>query len=371
MKTLSFLLLWLAVSLAGSFLPLPLPYKGDFSVLYYANKALLNGIALYDYPAQLTLVHRLAGEGFTFHPYPYPPWYALFTLPLALLPPEAAARMWFFLNLGMVAAVTALLTPRAKPIRRLWVFLAAVMFLPVFGLLVVGQYSLPVLWGVVLFVRAAEEGKPLPTALALGLMTLKPHIGIPLAMVAFGWLFFRRAWQAIGFTFALALALALLGFLADPAWLPHYWQSLQRYTHIPGVQTCGLCASLSVGLLGALANVWEIGRAAWVSLGLALGLATAFGWRWRLSLQNPTLLLLLATLLVLLADPYLLNYDFALLLFPLLLLFPRKPAWGLAAYLLPWLTLAAGQGGAPLLSLSALLMLAAAWRSPQDAFRVS
>ncbi len=351
---------------AASFLPIPLPSKYDFSVLYYANKALLHGIALYDYPAQLDLVHRLAGEGFTFHPYPYPPWYALLTLPLALLPIAAAARMWFFLNLAMLALLTALLTPKAKPIRRLWAFLAAVMFLPVFGLLVVGQYSLPVVLGVALFVKAAPRQNSLLLALSLGLMTFKPHIGLPLAIFGFGWLLYRRAWLAVGMTLGLALALALAGLLADPAWLPHYWQSLSLYRAIPGVQTCGLCSSLSVGLLGALANVWEIGKAAWVSLGLALGLGTLFVWRWRARLANPALLMILSTLLVLLADPYLLNYDFALLLLPLFLLAPRKPAWGWAAYLFPWLTLAAGRQGSPLLSVSALLLLAAAWQIVDD-----
>ncbi len=61
---------------------------------------------------------------------------------------------------------------------RLFGILAAVLFIPAFGLLIVGQYSAPVLLGMALFVWGAQRQSPTSLAAALGLMTFKPHIGL-------------------------------------------------------------------------------------------------------------------------------------------------------------------------------------------------
>jgi hypothetical protein len=361
-----------ATLLAISFLaPLPIPYYQDFSVLYFANKALLNGIALYDYPAQVEWVLAQTRPDFTFHPYPYPPWYALATLPIATLPIMVAARMWFLLNLGMIAAAAWLLTSRWRTPLRLFSILGAVLFIPAFGLLIVGQYSAPVLLGAALFLWAARRESALGIAAALGLMTFKPHIGLFLALAAFGLLIYRRetafARRAMLFTLILAVFLAAVGLLADLAWPLTYLESLGRYRDIPGVQSCGLCASLSVGLVRLVTGQPETGKAALVSIFLGMGLLGLFYWRFRARLADAALLMPLAILFTLLVDPYLLNYDYILLLVPLAMLLERV-RWlaGRAilalAYLLPWVALAFGRDGNPLLALSTLLLLILLWR---------
>ena len=94
-RFLNFILIFCAAVLGilalSFFAPLPVPYLQDFSVTYYTDKGLLNGIPIYDYPAQVSFVKTLTNPNFTFHPYPYPPWYALATLPLGLPPIQVAA----------------------------------------------------------------------------------------------------------------------------------------------------------------------------------------------------------------------------------------------------------------------------------------
>lgn len=380
MKPLWLVLAWLLLlPLVALFVPLPIPYYQDFSVLYFSDAARLNGIPLYDYPAQLEWVRAQTRPDFEFHPYPYPPWYALLTLPLALLPLAAAARLWFLLNLTMLAVSIWLVTPRWSNPARLFGILAAVLFIPAFGLLIVGQYSMPVLMGTALFVWAARRPSAPALAVSLALMTFKPHIGLFAALAAFGWLIFHRrsafARRAIGFTLLLAVALAAFGLLADPRWPQTYLASLLHYREIPGVQTCELCASLPVGLWRLVTGQPDTAQAALLSIVLGAGLMTALLWRFREKIADPHLLMNLAVLFTLLVDPYLLNYDYVLLLLPLLALtdtirsLPGRSVL-LIAYLLPWGALALGRQGNPLLAVSALLILVLLWHFKEADARV-
>jgi hypothetical protein len=400
---LTLLLATAGVILAVSyFAPLPIPYYQDFSVMYFTNQGLLNGIPIYAYPAQLEFVKTLTPASFIFHPYPYPPWYALATVYLGLLPIQVAARMWFLLNLAMIGVSAWLLTPGWKPVPRLLGTFAAIMFIPAFGLLIVGQYSAPVLLGAALFIWSARKKSALWTAVALLLMTFKPHIGGILFLAGFGWLLYQcrceravsgergnpqlanevplngrllraknalamtsfatiYARRAIWLTILGGVVLAGIGFLADPAWPLTYLQSLGRYRDIPGVQTCGLCASLSVALVRVATGQSQTGMAAWVSLVLAAGMGSLLFWRYRIYLKDATALTALSAILTLLLDPYLLNYDYILLLIPLFWLVRRERLAALA-YFIPWAALALGRDGNSLLPVAALLLLTILWK---------
>ena len=122
------------IILAVSFLaPLPVPYYQDFSVMYFSVKGLLAGIPIYDYPAQLEFVKGITPAGFSFHPYPYPPWYALSTFYLGFLSIQVAARAWFLMNITMLSLSAWLLTPGWKAPWRILACLAAILFYPAFG----------------------------------------------------------------------------------------------------------------------------------------------------------------------------------------------------------------------------------------------
>ncbi len=361
------ILVVLGLSLLVAFL---LPFRiqlSDFLILYNADKALLHGVPLYDLSGQVALIARLADVS-TQHvkllPYPYPPWYALSTLFLGALPYQNAALAWLILNLGMAGLSLWLLTDGWNG----WLRLAAVgvglFFVPMLGLLIVGQYSAPVLLGVALFLFAVRrEDLPLTVA-ALLLMTFKPHIGLLLFVGCVVWLlgqagtFGRRAlrWALVS-----GIALFALGFLADSRWPLDYITSLLGYRALPGVSSCGLCASLSVALVRVAGGQSNTLTAGWVSLVLLLGLGFWLGRGFRSRLGDVHCWMAVVTLATLLVDPYLLNYDYILLLVPLLYLLQtaRRRLARLVAglvYLMPWGTLALGRDGNLFYPLLALLL---------------
>ena len=350
----------LALLALAVFAPFTVPYYQDFSVMYFTGRGLLAGIPIYAYPAQLAFVKPLTPAEFSFLPYPYPPWYALATLFTALLPIQAAARLWFFLNMSMLGFSAWLLTPGWRGTARILAIFAAIMFIPAFGLLVVGQYSAPVLVGAALFVVAARQKRAFLTAIALLLMTFKPHIGALIFLAGFVWLIFERSpysRRTIWLTVLGGLLLAALGFLADPAWPLTYMQSLTRYRDIPGVQTCGLCASLPVALVRLATGQASTAAGAVLSILLTLLAAGLLFGRYRTDMKEPAFLMAVMCTLTLLIDPYLLNYDYILLLLPLFWL--ARPVWtarlALLVYFVPWLILVIGRNGNIILSMAGLV----------------
>jgi len=339
------------------FVPLSVPYYQDFSVMYFTGKALVNGIAVYDYPAQLEFVKSITPQGFTFLPYPYPPWYALATSALGFFPIQVAARIWFFLNLIMLGLSAWMLSSDWKPLARFGAILGAVLFIPAFGLLVVGQYSLPVLLGTAFFIESARRKLPYLAAASLLLMTFKPHVGGFLFLAGFAWLYFEGstfARRAIFYTIAGLFLLGLFGFVADRAWPWSYFISLMKYQQLPGVQSCGLCASLSVAVVQLIRGESSTQAAIGVGLGMALLVCLVLVAWYKPFLKSPLHLMNLFSTLTLLVDPYLLSYDYVLLLVPLFWL-ARRTIWVLPVYLLPWLVLGLGRDANLILSISGIM----------------
>ena len=395
-----FLLLLSAFCLLIAFLPLPLPPYLDFQVLYHADLGLLQGIPLYDRAGQAEMIANLAGvtpDHVFVLPFPYPPWYALSTIFLALLPIAVAARLWFGLNLSMLMISVWLLRngnnsasqnsesndssrwmQSRETLHSVWetlhsvrvlaktllYYLLAILFVPVLGSLFVGQFIFPVLLGASLLTFSLRrENVPL-TALSAALLTFKPHLGGPLAGAALIYLFLRRddfSRRALKAILVTALLLFAAGFLADPNWPVNYLHSLLGFRDMPGVASCGLCASLPVALVSLVTGQTSIVPALPLGAALFIVLFGALFIFRREAFRTPESLVAASVLVTLLADPYLLNYDFALLLAPLFLL--RRAArrvdwiWLILAYLLPLLLLGLlGRAGSLYLPLAALLL---------------
>jgi hypothetical protein len=355
----------LALGLALILPPDKTPY--DFIMLYSACLGIIHHTPLYDNAAiiHLTITQLHLTSSFTVYPYPYPPWYALGLFYLAFLPLDKAINAWMLLNAAMLLTAALLLTAKWKPLPRILAALAALLFIPSLGLIVVGQYSAPVLLGAALFMYAAQrEDAPL-TALGLLLMTFKPHLGLFLIPAGSLWLlvqktpFARRAvWMALGG----GLALAAFGFLADPVCPLAYVRSLVSYTTISGVTDLGLSAGFSAMLVKMALGQGSFFWSAWLSIALVIGMLALF-WRFKVFTQLETLVIG-CVLLTLLGDPYLLNYDYILLLLPLAwlvgqakTLFPRVLLG--AAYLLPWLNLSGLERGANIFYAVAAIFLVA------------
>jgi hypothetical protein len=357
----------LGLFVAIAYLPLPVPPYLDFQVVYHAGMGLLRGIPLYDHARQVKMIADLAGvqpEHVFVLPFPYPPWYALVAVPLVLLPITVAARVWLELNLSMLMLSIFMLTEGWRPWKRLVAFPIAMIFLPVLGTLFVGQYTFPVLLGMALFVYAIRKEKPLLVALAAALLTFKPHLGGLMLCAGFAHLWLRRdafGRNALRATIFTGAFLFVVGFLADPLWPLHYLYSLVEFRSIEAVSSCDLCASMPV-ILSNLTGSGGIRLPFW----LAGGLLSTFVWllykQGQKVFLSPTWLVAALSLVTLLSSPYLLNYDFLLLLLPLFFLIDRAGTWWEwsligAVYLIPWLGLGLfGRQGNITLILSALLL---------------
>lgn len=332
-RNLNLLILLLVIAIAigmfvvAFYVPNVLPAGSDFSALYNTDLALVNRIPIYDIPRVEAFAREHAGippEKFFLARFPYPPWYALSTFYLGLLPARVAVTLWFQLNLAMLFLSVWFLTDGWSGRLRLIAFPLALFFLPVLGALSVGQYDFPVLLGTAMLMYALRKENVTLTMLGAVLLTFKPHVGVLILLSALGWLlgsrsdFGRRAIRSI---FLAGVFLFIVGFVADPAWPLSYPKMLLNYQNEGNVTACSECASLPVWssrwfLDGALAN------AMWIALGLLILFGILFYFM-RSSFRSHELLLGAATLVTLLASPYLYNYNYLLLLVPFVVLFNR------------------------------------------------
>jgi hypothetical protein len=329
---LSFLLPGSLMLVIALFVPSSLPAHSDFSALHNTDLALVNGIPIYDLKAVEAIAIKasdLPPENFFLARFPYPPWYALSTFYLGLLPAKAAATLWFEINLIMLFLSLWLLTDGWSGRLRLIAFPLALFFLPVLGALAVGQYDFPVLLGTSLFIHSLRKENIALTTLGAVLLTFKPHIGALILFSALMYLivngsnFGRRALGSIliagGFLF-------IVGFIADPAWPINYPKMLLNYQGEGNVSSCSECASLSVWL-----SRWffdgSFSKAMIISIVLLVVLARIFFMRRAVLLKSHEMLLTSALLITLLSSPYLYNYDFLLLLVPFTILINIKSSF--------------------------------------------
>lgn len=317
-----------ATMLAVAFyVPTSLPAHTDFSALYNTDLALVNRIPIYDLPRVEEFAAGRSGiprEKFFLARFPYPPWYALSTFYLGLVPANVAATLWFELNLAMLFLSVWFLTDGWSERLRLIAFPLALFFFPVLGALSVGQYDFPVLLGTSLLIYSLRRQNVALTTLGLVLLTFKPHVGALILLAALGWLIASRSSFGRGVLRSVLIAgafLFLTGFLADPAWIISYPRMLLNYQTEGNVSTCSECASLSVWSSRWLFD-GSLTNAIWIALGLLVLLGILFYFI-RFSFRPHEPLLAAATLVTLLAGPYLYNYDYLLLLIPFAVLIDK------------------------------------------------
>ena len=325
------------------------PYQMDF-VAYWAGGRLAasgNPAGAYD-----LALHRSVELGaIPVHgalPFAYPPCFLLLLAPFGLLSYPVAAFDWVLL--GFAAYCAAL--RRWAPIFP-WL---ALSFPPLMVNVVTGQAGFLV---VALFVAgmALLPKRPLAAGLLLGLLVMKPQLGLvlPLALLA------GREWRAIAGAAVAALGLVVLSLLLF-GWAP--WTAW--------LSNAGLAASIaSEGLAGwhRMASVYGVLRAAglastaaWIGhAAIALAAAAGACWLWyrRAGLEARAGALAAATAL---ASPYLFGYDLLILVVPFLWLVGRGrslPLLGLvwAILFLALVQVAGWSGGPNLMPLAPMVLL--------------
>lgn len=307
--------------------PTSLPAYSDFSALHNTDLALVHRVPIYDLEQVEALAVQYANidpEKFFLARFPYPPWYALSTFYLGFMPAQAAATLWFEINLVMLFLSVWFLTDGWSGRLRLIAFPLALFFFPVLGALSVGQYDFPVLLGTALLVYSLRrENVPL-TVLGLVLLTFKPHVGGLVLLAALGWLihngtgFGRRVTRPL---IGSGVVLVASGFIADPAWILSYPKMLLGYQGEGNVSTCSECASLPVWM-----SRWffdgSLSKAMWIAVALLFLFSIALYFM-RSSLKSHEFVLSAVLVVTLLVSPYLYNYDFLLLLVPFAVLTHR------------------------------------------------
>jgi len=360
------LILLIAIVVIGAmvaialYVPLPLNPYLDFQVLYRADQGILQGISLYDRAGQAQMVAENLGvtvDKVFVLPFPYPPWYALATLPIALLPIEIAVRVWFLLNMAMLLVSVWLITDGWQPRKRLFSFIVAPLFFPILGALIVGQYVFPTILGMALLVYALQRKNTTYIALGMALLTFKPHVGIFILLAVSLHLLVRRdefGRRAFLTTVVTGVILFAVGFIADPNWLVNYWQSLFEFKD---VSKCQLCVSLPVTITEIAGGNFNqaIGVSFILFIGLTILCVKPFP---RLNSER---LVALFTCMALLVNPYLQNYDFAFAIIPLFVVAHdanRISTWlvALIVFLLPSLGLFVGRAGSPTLLISTIIL---------------
>ncbi|MCB0118928.1 MAG: DUF2029 domain-containing protein [Anaerolineales bacterium] len=307
------------------FVPNSLPADSDFSALYFTDLALTHNIRIYDIPAMEELAQassNIPPEYFFMPRFPYPPWYALSTFYLGLLPGEIAKTLWFELNLVMLFLSIWFLTNGWDGRLRLVAYFIGLTFLPVIGTLSVGQYDLPVLLGTAILIYSLRREHIPLTTLGAALLTFKPHIGILILLATLIWLLEKKndfGRNALKFIILAGVFLFFIGFLADPAWPINYPSMLLNYQGEGNVASCSECANLPV-----FTSRWffdgSLIHATQITFLLLVFLVAAFYLQKKTFKKSPELLLTSAVLITLIASPYLYNYDYILLLVPFALL---------------------------------------------------
>ena len=316
----AFLLIIIMVTVAV-YIPNSLPVGSDFSALYNADLALVNGIHVYDIPNMEALAlskSNVPADHFFMPRFPYPPWYMLGTFYLGLLPARIAGALWFQLNLVMLFLSVWFLTDGWNGRLRLVAFPLALFFLPVLGALSVGQYDFPVLLGTSLLIYSLRKENIALTTLGAVLLTFKPHIGALILLSVLGWLIVSRSnygRRAMRSTILAGVAMSIASLIADPLWFINYPKMLLNYQGEGNVTTCSECASVPVWTSRWLFD-GSLKQASVIALILLITLVFLFWLNRKLIMKSPEVLVTSALLITLLVSPYLYNYDFILLLIP-------------------------------------------------------
>lgn len=327
----------------------------DFLNLWIVGRAAWAGdpARLYDLSTYANTVAALVGPGYPGQQWSYPPTTLLVGAPFGLLPYGVALLLWTLIGTVTLAAALRLWTRDARLILVLLLCPAAV-----FGMMS-GQFA-ALAAAIILAVLHWRESRPWFAGMLLGLLTVKPQLGLlfPLMLLATG------NWRAICAAGAVTLGLAGLTVLlwGSDIWRVYLDQGIANQSlilsdpdHLAGPFMPTLFMNLRSAEFGS-----GVAGAAQAALSL---LAAALVWlRFH---RQPDAADISANALFLAcavaATPYMLSYDSLSLAIMAALLLPceRDRPLLLAIFFLPLVQIVAGSAGIPG---PALLPPLLAWR---------
>jgi hypothetical protein len=333
----------------------------DFLHFYTLGRIALRGDAarLYDGPAQhelqVELVPSSAAEGFI--PV-YPPQTAVFFAPFSLLPFVAAALLWALVTIAVYALVVS---AASRPLRRrpdatALIVAAAAGFPPFWNLVLHGQSTTIPLVAFGLAWAFVAHGRSLPAGLALGLLAVKPQLGLVVAMVVPA----SRDWRLLlGIFLSLGVQASLSAAVFGPPVLAAWLEVLRE---LPALTSLLEPRPYQLHSIRALTNLLPapIGIVAWAVASVVVIWYASRLWNTSQPVAVRMSGLVLATVLV---SPHLTVYDATLLALPLVLLADPLGLRGIspgrlwASYYLLYLTTLFPTAGLIGVQVSVLVML--------------
>ena len=199
--------------------------KQDFAAYWQAGHMILSGQDVYN-SAEWIAERELRGTAFhsepTFH-YPLP--FAVLFSPLALLPIQTAYGIWLFFELiALLSSIILLLNfyPNRGRYFELYIVAGVFLFRPAFAVIFNGQILAFILFALSMAIRLFHHRHMFWGGFILGLLALKPNIGVPVLGLAIVWLFMEKNWKGILGVGSGCVILFLLGFAIDANWVLEY-----------------------------------------------------------------------------------------------------------------------------------------------------
>jgi len=189
--------------------------RRDFITYWAAGRQLVQHQNPYD-PQAVDRLERGAGfQGGASYYMRNPPWALPLALPLGYFDAMTTALPWSLLMLGiLIASVRILWSLFGSPGTHFeWL---GYCFPPALFCVILGQTSILLLFGLVLFLRL-HKTRPFFAGAALWFCTLKPHLFLPFAVVLLAWIFVSRSYRILAGGIAAMAAGGILTSFIDPA----------------------------------------------------------------------------------------------------------------------------------------------------------
>jgi hypothetical protein len=264
-------------------------------------------------PAQIKALQVQAGFSGSELPFILePPWALPLMVPLGLLDFDGARVLWLLANSAIICSCAALAWRYYRGPRSHWAlpWILTVVFAPIYQLLGLGQITAWVLLGIVGFLVAERQRRDWLAGMALGIMTIKPHIAYLIWPAVFLWMWKERRWRVAGGACTAFILLSALPLLSNRDIYSYYLQLTAQHP-----LTEGLDPSLStmIRLLLGPDRWWGQWLLAVVGFAWFLTRWLRMRNRWDWSLQAPVLVV--ASVLT---APHTMVYDQVVLVLPLM-----------------------------------------------------
>jgi hypothetical protein len=275
----------------------------DFRVYWAAGKMALEGdfLGVFDTP-RLTSIHNVLPENWM--PWLYPPGFLFLVSPFGAVSFATGLTIWSLLSIGVMALAVRSFAAGS------WVIWLAFSLAPAYlPTLLQGQNGLIWLAGFIASLAALRDGRWVLAGIFIGLLTLKPQLGllIPLALIAAG------LWRT---TLVATLTAGVVAALPILATGPEFWAlfvlRMAEYGEsvIASIQSQDLMSS-PFALFVRLGVPPETALTLQAGVTISAGLAVAIIWRARNVAFDVKAAALLAGSL--LASPYAWHYEAAIM----------------------------------------------------------